>query len=382
MPTPFRATPEAPPRVVPERIREAREARGLTVERLAELLDVTRQAVGQYEAGQITPSAEVMSKIIGTTAQPPAFFTAKRSRNADGFGTPFWRGLKRMNRPDRLRISRRLEWSWDIVAYIERFIDLPKVDFPVFEWDWENDDEHSLERIVSIVRDYWGLGRGPIFHLSRVLEARGVILIKEPVACEDMDAVSRWQGGRPFVLCSADRDELPRYNFDLSHELAHLLLHNGVDVTSDNLNKIERQANYFAGAFLMPRDIFAREVISSSLHYFFKLKERWRVSVAAMIYRCKELGILHSNQVSYLYRQLSAKGMRKREPMDTSFKTESPTLLLSAFNMLIEHGVQTKADITDALTLNPTDIEQLTGAATGYFGETVINLRFRTTDNA
>jgi Zn-dependent peptidase ImmA (M78 family) len=282
-----------------------------------------------------------------------------------------------MNKPDRARISRRLEWAWDVVSYIEQFLDLPTVNLPTFDWDWETSDDQSLERMANAVRDQWGLGRGPVFHLSKILEANGVILVKEAVRCEDMDAVSRWQGGRPYILCSADRDELPRFNFDLAHELFHLLGHHGVEVTADNINRIERQANYFAGAFLMPREMFAREVVSTSIHYFLKLKERWRVSVAAMIYRCKELEILSQSQVGYLYRQLSARGMRKREPLDTAFQTEAPSVLATGLSMLIEHGVQTKAQVTDALRLNPRDIESLCGAENGFFGETVIAIRLK-----
>ena len=125
------------PRIVPERIREAREVRGFTAENFADELGVTRQSVGQYESGQISPSAEVMSKIIALTEQPPGFFTAKRIRSSEGFGTPFWRGLKRMNRPDRARISRRLEWAFDVVSYVEQFIDLPRTNFPAINWDWQ-----------------------------------------------------------------------------------------------------------------------------------------------------------------------------------------------------------------------------------------------------
>lgn len=370
-------TMAATPRIVPERIREGREARGYTVEKFADELGVTRQSVGQYESGQIAPSAEVMSKIITLTEQPPSFFTVRRDRLSEGFGTPFWRGLKRMNKPDRARISRRLEWAYDIVSYVEQFIDLPPVYLPLIEWDWQIDQEEALERIANLVRDHWGLGRGPVFYLAAILEANGIIFIKEEVHCEDMDAVSRWQGGRPFVLCSSDRDELPRLNFDLAHELGHIILHNGVDINADNINKIERQANYFAGCLLLPRETFAREVLSTSVHYFFKLKERWRVSVAAMIYRCKELGILNTNQVSYLFRQLTAKGMRKREPLDSAFKTEEPTVLRSALEMLVKHGVQTKSDIREALGLSRNDIERLCGVPDGYLGETVIPLQLK-----
>ena len=282
-----------------------------------------------------------------------------------------------MNRPDRARISRRLEWAFDVVSYVEQFIDLPRTNFPAINWDWQVESEDSLERVSGALRDHWGLGRGPIFHLTAIAEANGVILIKEPVKCEDMDAVSRWQGGRPYVLCSADRDELPRLNFDIAHEIAHVILHNGVEVTVDNISKIERQANYFAGCFLLPRETFVREVFSTSVHYFLKLKERWRVSVAAMIYRCKELGILNQNQVGYLYRQLTAKGMRKSEPLDKLFKTKSPSVLRSALAMLVEHGVQTKSDIREALNLNARDIEYLCGTESGYLGDNVVLLKLK-----
>jgi transcriptional regulator with XRE-family HTH domain len=70
----------AGPRIIPERIREAREAAGLTMEQFAEKLGVSKQAVGQYEVGQITPGAPAMSSIIAITGQPPSFFTAVRAR--------------------------------------------------------------------------------------------------------------------------------------------------------------------------------------------------------------------------------------------------------------------------------------------------------------
>jgi Zn-dependent peptidase ImmA (M78 family)/transcriptional regulator with XRE-family HTH domain len=367
-----------PARVIPERIREAREARGFTAEKFAELLDVSRQAVGQYEVGQSVPSAPVMSRIIALTEQPPGFFTDFRNRSREHFGSAFWRSLKRMQRPDRLRIARRMEWAWDVLIYLEHFLDLPKLNLPSIEWDWETGSEDKLEKIAAQVRDHWSLGRGPIFHMAAVLENNGIILVKEPVNCEDMDAVSRWQGGRPFILVSADRDVLPRLNFDLAHELAHILLHQGVDVIDENLAKLERQANYFAGAFLLPREMFAREVVSTSIHYFLKLKERWRVSVAAMVYRCKELDILTPRQVTYLWRQLSAKGMRREEPLDRAFKTESPTILRTGLNMLVENRVQSRAEIRDALNLNPKDLESICGVPSGFLDEKVVALRFKT----
>jgi len=50
---------------------------------------------------------------------------------------------------------------------------------------------------------------------------------------------------------SEDKNSVQRENFDLANELAHLLCHSHVEVASDNLAMVERQANYFAGALLL-----------------------------------------------------------------------------------------------------------------------------------
>ena len=59
--------------------------------------------------------------------------------------------------------------------------------------------------------------------LPTLLEANGVILILQPVDCEDMDAVSRWQNGRPYILYSAEVESYPRVNHNLAHELGHVV---------------------------------------------------------------------------------------------------------------------------------------------------------------
>ena len=282
-----------------------------------------------------------------------------------------------MKRPDRLRIARRLEWAADVVAYIERFIEMPGVCLPPVGIPASPDDLEAIEAAAEHIREEWALGLSPIRHLAPTLESKGVVLIREPVNCDDMDSVSRWQTGRPYILLADDRRSLPRENYNLSHELGHLILHPGVEVTSENLNTIERQAYYFAGAFLMPRQSFVQEVISTSLEYFIELKARWRVSIQAMIYRCKDLGILNKNQVSYLWRQLNSRGMRQREPLDDAFEPERPLILVAALNMLIEHRVQSRAQIVDQLRLNPEDIESLCGAEKGFLDQRVIPLELK-----
>jgi Zn-dependent peptidase ImmA (M78 family)/transcriptional regulator with XRE-family HTH domain len=354
------------PKVIPERIREAREGRGLTLEVFAEALGVSRQAIAQYETGQNGPSAEVLSRIIAITRQPPAFFVNPRRRKAESTSTPFWRSLKRMEQSARARITRRLEWASDVVDYVECFLQLPAVGIPDLQWDFDHGSVDDIEDIALRIRADWNLGYGPIHDIVPLLEFHGVVLLREKVSCEDMDAVSRWQTGRPYILYSAEVDSAPRVNFNLAHELGHIILHSGIDITSDNIARIERQANRFAGAFLLPRKTFPTEVLSTSIEYFKSLKERWRVAIAVMVYRCKDLGILNESQVSYLWRQMNTLNIRRREPFDDSFDQALPGLLRAALEMLVSHRVQTKEQIEREINLNPDDIESLSGTEAGW----------------
>jgi len=219
------------PKPIPERIKEAREARGFTVEAFADVLDITRQAVAQYETGQIAPSSDVMSRIVALTAQPPAFFTTPHQRASDDI-CPFWRSLKRMEEHHRRRITRRLQWAYDVAEFIGRFIHLLEVRLPNVEFDPETASDDQIENAAIAVRDLWRLGGGPIHNLAALFEDNGILLVRETVECDDMDAVSCWQRGRPFILFSAEVTSGPRSKFNLAHELGHIVLHAGVEVTS------------------------------------------------------------------------------------------------------------------------------------------------------
>ena len=52
-----------------------------------------------------------------------------------------------------------------------------------------------------------------------------------------------------------------RRNFDLAHELGHLLMHKHIDMDSldkKELRRVEHEANDFASYFLLPKDEFIK----------------------------------------------------------------------------------------------------------------------------
>ena len=361
---------------LPEKIREAREARGYTLETLAEALGVSKQAVAQYETGQSAPGGEVMSGIVTATRQPLSFFTTPRARRGEP-SSPYWRSLVRMDLVHRRRIGRRLQWVSDIVDYVSDFIEVPAVNIVRSDFEADDDQDQQIECAAEALRELWSLGDGPIKDLAATLEENGVVIVREPVACSDMDGVSCWVGGRPYVLLSGEVESGPRDLFNLAHELGHLVLHAGVDIDSTNLKRIEAQANRFASAFLLPRQQFSREVFGTSISHFISLKRRWGVAISAMAYRCKDLEIISQDQFSYIMRQMNAQRIRRIEPLDDAFSVSEPQLLRQAIEMLVEHGVQSRAQIEEALVLNLNDVESLCGLRAGYLDNRVVKLRFR-----
>jgi Zn-dependent peptidase ImmA (M78 family)/transcriptional regulator with XRE-family HTH domain len=358
-------------RFLPERIKEAREARGFTLEGFAEALDVSHQALAQFESGQIAPGPVTKANIVSVTALPVVFFTTPK-RRVDAEPRPFWRGLKRMEERHRRRIARRLDWAHDVCIYVSRFLELPEVRLFFAGKIYDELAEADIEQAAMALRDIWGMGRGPARDLIPYFEDNGVIVVREPVHCEDMDAVSCWQDDRPYVLISSEVASGPRVAYNLAHELGHLVLHAGVEVDSRNLDRIERQANRFAGAFLLPAETFAGEVLGTSIDYFTFLKKRWGVSIAAMVYRCKDLSLLSKNQHAYLMRQMNAMKIRQVEPFDDEFSVGNPSVLSGALQMLIEAGVQGRHHVRDAIPLNPNDVESLCGTEVGFLNERVL----------
>lgn len=361
---------------IPERIKEAREARGFTLEGFAVALGKSRQGVAQFETGQSSPSGETLSSIIALTEQPLAFFVSMPPRPGNA-STIFWRSLKRMEQHHRKRIAKRLQWAADIATMTDEFIELPAVDIPHWEFDPETADEHEIEEAAEFLREYWGLGLGPIANLANLLESKGVILIRENVECPDMDGVSCWINGRPYVLLSGEVKSGPRDLYNLAHELGHLFLHALVEVNDKNISLIEKQANRFASAFLMPMEAFAKEVFGTSIEFFKTLKRRWGVAIAAMAYRCKDLHLITDNQYSYIFRQMNALKIRKVEPLDDAFDVARPRVLGEAIRMLVEHGVCKRPEIEGRLGLNLRDVERLCGVEGGYLDTKVIPFQFR-----
>ncbi|MGB8542749.1 MAG: XRE family transcriptional regulator [Candidatus Acidiferrales bacterium] len=357
-----------------ERLREAREARGLTATALSEMIGVTNANVSQYEHGKQTPSPEVMERLIQVLNCPRSFFL--RRPQVTERAIVFYRSMSAATKMARVRAEARFGWLKEIVRYFGAYLDFPRLNVPAFPQpaDASVITSPQIEEMAVECRRFWSLEDNPISDLLLVLENNGIIVSRGELAVETIDSFSQWPTQEtPYIFLNSDKASAVRLRFDAAHELGHLLLHRGVDAkafkTTSTHRLMEDQCHRFALALLLPPDRFTGELFAPTLNGFFSLKERWGVAIAAMIKRCEQLGILDQEQARRTWINLSRRGWRKWEPLDDTIIPESPRVLPRSVQLLIESGIKTKEQMLGELNFSASDLEGLLCLPPGYFSQ-------------
>jgi Zn-dependent peptidase ImmA (M78 family) len=188
-----------------------------------------------------------------------------------------------------------------------------------------------------MIRKAWAVPAGPVVHLVRTLETRGIVLTQLPgVDAEAIDAFSAALHGRPIIVLSRKGNPM-RQRFSVAHELGHLLLHPD-PVPGDSGH--EREANAFAAELLMPADeIRDRLPTPVDLTELKETADGYGVSVAALVYRGKDLGVYSESTVRRAMATLTRLGWRTEEPAASRYPGERPELLVRAAELAERHGL-------------------------------------------
>lgn len=364
------------------RLQEARDARCISAIALSEMLGVTKASIYQFESGETTPSPETLKRITEALNFPEAFFYKRSTSDASAVRL-YFRSLKSSTRAARARAMIRHRWLRDIGDFVSQYVEFPSLNLP----SWDIPDHKALtdahiEDYATQLRRFWGLGDGPLGNVLWLLEGNGMIVAKGDMMADNLDAVSGWtdDGAHPVILLGTDKASAVRSRFDAAHELGHLILHRQIDPAcldkdSEDFALIEKQAHRFAGAFLLPKASFTREVFFVSLDAFRAMKPVWRTSIAMMLKRACDLGLVGPGQQAGLWRNLTRRGWKKQEPLDDELPCEEPRLLQDGIRALVEHKVLSRSELRAALPFAVTDLESLCGLESGFFDETPPQVR-------
>jgi len=347
---------------------------------LADLLGVSTNAVSQYENNLCKPRHEMVQEMAKKLKLKEAFFF-QPVESADQ-NPVFWRSRHAATKASRVVAQRKLAWIKTISdEYLKQYLDLPTLVVPTQkELGIPNDpkklSDGKIEQIAQRCRDFWGLGTMPIQDLTAVLENHGLLITCGELDSDRLDAFSNVsERDRSFHIFLGTGRSAVRSRFDAAHELGHLILHSHLsreyleDTEKSKKHRLtEHQAFRFASAFLMPAESFGSDVWMTALDPLLSLKERWKVSVGAMIKRCDDLGMLDESHARRLWITYNRR-WRKQEPLDDSIAFETPQLMKRCFDLLIESKIKSKAEILHDLPFSQRDIETLMNLPESYLNE-------------
>lgn len=286
------------------------------MQRLADQLDppLSAQAISKYENDQMMPSSSVLAqlgKVLGVSLD---FLMAGQVEELRG--VEFRKHSKTSAQDQAMAEAIVIERLEGYLA-IEAILDLPpqQDQFGALR-DRKINDYPEAEDLANELRDLWKLGRDPLPSMTRLLEDKGIRVIKAnlPDRFDGLACDVELLGDRPKteVVVVSSRTGIERKRFNLAHELAHRV----IVETGPDINK-EKAMHRFAGAFLVPAEHLRGEVGGSrqgvTYHEIVRLKHFYGVSAAALLMRLKDASILPAGTVDYAFRTF-ARAWRREEP--------------------------------------------------------------------
>lgn len=333
------------------RLIDARIYNNITGEDLANAIGVKKQAISQFENKKTSPEYATACKISEVLQFPMRYFYEDDVPMLQG--NTYFRALFTSNK--RELSSQRLKTKYVALVHnaLSKYIDFRPYNIPDFE------DTTDIPGLARKLRHFWGLGQEPIPDMVSLLERNGVIMSEFATDSKKIDAFSQYGeiDGVPYrcVVLGTEKGSFVRRQFSCAHELGHIVLHEKFedlnDVSREEFRKREDEANMFAAEFLLPAEAFLTDlsVHANKLNRYVELKRKWRVSIAAMVYRAHELEAITDNQYQYLMRQISQKGWRQNEPLDEYMPLRHPKALKQAVNLIILNDILTGSQLLEEI---------------------------------
>lgn len=346
----------------------------------ADQTEISKQSISLYENNKNIPEyqrIQILSQALGF----PFEYFFQEGKNRAHTETTYFRSQSTATKKNRNAQSIKLEYIAEMYEVLWQYIDFPTFsDFGLSFDGYDTVEEcnsqaaiDEMETVTQAVRQSWGLGNGPIQNLQYNLEQNGILVTYLNTDEDKIDAFSQRilvDGSDVFIVAIAMSKKYEcRIRFDMAHELGHIILHPWSEdldsITKEEFKSRERQANMFAGAFLLPRDSFGRDITQypTDLKYYQFLKRKWKVSIQAMLYRAYQLKIVTPNQYQYLMRQISKNGWRKKEPDDIPY-VMNESIFQGAVDLLFDNRILTPESLMNefrrnGITLYPDMVEEL-----------------------
>ena len=317
------------PKVLGRRLQEARRARGLTQQEVAESLELARTTVTAVEKGERRIRPDELISLAELYGRPVSSFVGSRAPSAS-FAVQFRTSVNRIGSLEAQQaLSRGVQEFQDLCEdylWLETSTgSRPRNSYPP-EYDTAGLlPEEGAEDVAASERNRLGLGDGPLLNLREVLENEvglRVFYIRLPSHLAGIFAFTEDLGGC-IAVNSLHPEERRRWS--MAHEYGHFLTSRfRPELTTlrqpGRVSATERFADTFAAALLMPAPGLRRRFYqvsragdgSVNAAEVCRLAHNYFVSVEAMFLRLEELRLIPAGT----WDRLRDRGFRVREAQE------------------------------------------------------------------
>lgn len=338
----------------------ARISRGYNQSELAEKIGVEQGTLSKIETGLLKPKDDIIDKLCNVLEYPISFF----AENVTVLSPLITHYRKRKSLTNT---------KLDIIEYniyirkhfIKKLLKSANIPNKIFHISPE---DHDPEDIARIVRQKWNVPRGPIKSMVTLLESIGVIILQIDHNDEKLDGEMIPDENKLPVIYINKNLSGDRQRFTLAHELGHLIMHCGSYIP--NIDDAEREANYFASEFLMPADDIRYQLPETlSINQLGDLKRYWKVSMAAIVRRARDLNVIEDSRYTSLNVQLSRAGYKKKEP-DFDVFPDKPSIIKQLINIHLNDLGYSIEELAEYLSISVNEMK----AIRDFYSDTVVKL--------
>jgi Zn-dependent peptidase ImmA (M78 family)/transcriptional regulator with XRE-family HTH domain len=276
-----------------QKLKGLREKFGYSLQELADMIGVSRQSIHKFENDIVNPSSETLLKLSEVFNVPYSYFftselsfTLENIRFRDGHAILNRHHVETQIKAEVLKYVTRLKELEELLN-MEKQFENPLAGFQIVS-------TKDIEKAARIIRRKWKLGNDPILDVTEMLEENGVFVV-EVEQDEDFSGLSAMiDECIPIIVLNQNVKIGERKRFTALHELGHIVLEFAEDFSD---TQVEEFCHHFAGAVLLVDEVLMEEIgrnrTSISLIEFRRIKERYGISIQAIIFRAKNAGVIN-----------------------------------------------------------------------------------------
>ncbi len=295
-----------------DKLRMARNATGMSTWKVAEKLkkrfkiSVSHATIANYENAKSSPPIEMLAALAELFERPLNWFLDSGA---------VLTGVHYRNLPSRVRVAERHRFEAEVHRWLSAYVNIEqRLNRPLVAAETKfrvepGEEPDELARRLRTALKFKETEAVP--SIVDLLERFGIRVIEHPTELRIDGLAARF--GLEYVIVLNPTVPNDRSRLNAAHELAHVL-YGDCENESGPSKACEQRAFRFASHLILPNRQLKLAFQGQSMVRLVQFKERYGISLAAMVYRAEQLGIITKSVAKRLWIEFAKRGWKTSEP--------------------------------------------------------------------